>query len=1337
MADADVTLKVGLNSDDALKTARQTRKELADILSKVDSKNASASFKSLEVRLKDISTKSRALGSELRDLANKKVPTETFTQLNNEIKNTEIKVDKLKEKMRRFTETGGRTSSVAYARMEYDLTASQKELKSLRRRRSYMTNIAKNAYTPGSNTEEYTQKTEQLKRYNDQLAIGIRRLQEMASKQSLVITDRSIKAEGQEATSATESLGRLENQKKRTTKSNQDLGLEAFKTKVKLEDERTSSTKLSDSFKTLSSAIHKAFVVMSAIGKGAKSLINRLRGVNTGVDDTSKSMKNLLKFALKYGLGLRSIFILYKRLRSAGVEAYKGLASQFPELQAELNSLKNSFFQLKNSIATMAQPILSYLVPAIKTLMSWLTAAMNAIANFFAILTGAKYIYKASNANKDWAKSAGGAGKAAKEANKDIAEYDNLMLIQQDNDNSGGGGGGAADDYAGAFEKVKAESDLAKEIKDAIEKGDWEGVGRALAKRLNNVQNIVDNWIQTKLRPKGKLWATRIARILNGLTEEWDSAKFGQMVSHGLMAIMDIIATWWENYHWDTLGKKIGTAITNIFLEWEPETVARFLARKFNALGSFLLGLTDSKDGIKFTLIGQKIADTIKKTFENIKWKDIATGISRFVKGLSTSLRTAIQESNLGTTVGNAINEFLAGLDLKGTLTDLAKTANAIVKAIGDAIRTVDWNEIGDAIGALITEIDWTEVFKTVIITAQKLLTVAQKIIKAIGEAITKIDWEEIGQALADLLASIDWGKLIVTLIQVATSLIKGLGQALLKIASDPKALASLATGLVTIFGAKWLWKKITGVFKTGLTSAIGNASSGLGSVLNGVLGKALAGYALFEGGSSLVGSVGSVVAYALGDDKLSAEYSKMAQAPTQYLVNAVSTAVEAASEYSETTGRSTLSNAVRDMLGFEDVTETAIEKNLQLQADLNAKYYGENGIITQYNKKRLAREKALTDSMVANSNHYADIARKNAGVVSTATQAAITSSNHYAQIAQSNAQKHTSSYAQMNQSAQHHAEIAKANAGTYENSRKQMETASNHYAQIAQRNAQTHVTSDKQMEASSTHHLQIAKANAGVYEKVKQEAINNSNHYVEIAKGNSAKITESAQTMTTNVEASVTTIPSSFDTTFTSAYAKVTNAFSGVKTFFGDVAQGVKSPFSTMADYFKTTFSDSWNGVVSVFQSNSPQFQSIQDSISGVFKNSINSMIGGLNSSFISPFRTLSSIFAKMRGFSIGGAQIFKSLPSFSVPSIPKLAQGAVIPPNREFMAVLGDQKQGTNIEAPLDTIVQALQIALENNTTNNQPITLNLNGRQIAQAVWDEENKTYKQTNMRYRYS
>ena len=46
---------------------------------------------------------------------------------------------------------------------------------------------------------------------------------------------------------------------------------------------------------------------------------------------------------------------------------------------------------------------------------------------------------------------------------------------------------------------------------------------------------------------------------------------------------------------------------------------------------------------------------------------------------------------------------------------------------------------------------------------------------------------------------------------------------------------------------------------------------------------------------------------------------------------------------------------------------------------------------------------------------------------------------------------------------------------------------------------------------------------------------------------------------------------------------------------------------------------------------------------------------------------------------------------------TLPRLAQGAVIPANKEFLAVLGDQKHGTNIETPLDTMVQAFTQALD----------------------------------------
>lgn len=80
-----------------------------------------------------------------------------------------------------------------------------------------------------------------------------------------------------------------------------------------------------------------------------------------------------------------------------------------------------------------------------------------------------------------------------------------------------------------------------------------------------------------------------------------------------------------------------------------------------------------------------------------------------------------------------------------------------------------------------------------------------------------------------------------------------------------------------------------------------------------------------------------------------------------------------------------------------------------------------------------------------------------------------------------------------------------------------------------------------------------------------------------------------------------------------------------------------------------------------------------------------------------------------------------------FSIPQIPRLAQGAVIPPNREFLAVLGDQKHGTNIEAPLDTIVEAFNIALSKNSgaSGSNTIVLEVDGREFGRAVIEQGNK------------
>lgn len=86
----------------------------------------------------------------------------------------------------------------------------------------------------------------------------------------------------------------------------------------------------------------------------------------------------------------------------------------------------------------------------------------------------------------------------------------------------------------------------------------------------------------------------------------------------------------------------------------------------------------------------------------------------------------------------------------------------------------------------------------------------------------------------------------------------------------------------------------------------------------------------------------------------------------------------------------------------------------------------------------------------------------------------------------------------------------------------------------------------------------------------------------------------------------------------------------------------------------------------------------------------------------------------------------------------IPKLATGAVIPPNSEFLAILGDQKHGTNVEAPLETIMEALDRVLDKRGNNsNQPIIIELDDRELGRAIGDIQNRENRRIGSRLVYN
>ena len=103
-----------------------------------------------------------------------------------------------------------------------------------------------------------------------------------------------------------------------------------------------------------------------------------------------------------------------------------------------------------------------------------------------------------------------------------------------------------------------------------------------------------------------------------------------------------------------------------------------------------------------------------------------------------------------------------------------------------------------------------------------------------------------------------------------------------------------------------------------------------------------------------------------------------------------------------------------------------------------------------------------------------------------------------------------------------------------------------------------------------------------------------------------------------------------------------------------------------------------------------------------GEFKASLTNMMGGAISEARAAASGLSEAFnINTPALSFSGAIGTSVAQVTGLPAVasglPKLARGAVIPPNREFVAVLGDQTSGTNIEAPLDMIEKAVANAVD----------------------------------------
>lgn len=293
----------------------------------------------------------------------------------------------------------------------------------------------------------------------------------------------------------------------------------------------------------------------------AKKATKSSGGLQKGIDKAGMSFKKMLSYAF----GIRSLFALFNRLRSAVGEGMKNLVQYSGDTNNTVSGLMSSLTQLKNALATAFAPILTMIAPALNTLISLLTTAANTVAQFFSALTGKNTFVKATKVQENYASSLKKTGSAAKQAEKSLASFDTIEQIGSKSKDSGSGGGGSSTSPQDMFTTEQISSsikNMADTIKKLIAAEDWKGVGNYIGTQIGTGVNFamgkLDQFLSTT---NWKGIGTAITAGLTGFFSTFSWSTLGSVVSHFVSGLVQLITGLFQGVDWRAIPMGLINAI--------------------------------------------------------------------------------------------------------------------------------------------------------------------------------------------------------------------------------------------------------------------------------------------------------------------------------------------------------------------------------------------------------------------------------------------------------------------------------------------------------------------------------------------------------------------------------------------------------------------------------------------------------------------------------------------------------------------------------------------------------------------------------------------------------
>lgn len=635
-------------------------------------------FSKLNDQYREQEKRVEQLKEKVAELGKQQIPTDEYKEIQVQIESAKTQMDKLVYAQEKFVALGGSEDSKKYKSYQYDIDQlaktiddANKELQELEQNGEAFSS-ALGGEPP---TYKYKELESELESLSQAIDVAKAKWDELRASNTGGINDEEIKSTLENLDLLYEKYSAVEAKMREKEKFGTDViktepTKEAAAAMEKLAQEEEKLASINDRLKTSYDDVKDSIDSYSnsannSATKNTADNASKLAKSNEKIADSGKKAANSLKETgsaagnakngimtlLKYGLGIRSLFVLFNKLRSAVVAGMSNLAQESGSTNSAISMLWGSLERLKNSLATAFAPILTAIAPILSKFIDMLSTAATYVSMFFSMLSGKKTYTRALAVQKDYAASlsdtassaedvadatndaADAADAAAEATEKYLSPLDDLNKMDSKSDSGSGSGGGGKSPGAGGggggtgsapmfteeqipnafLDNLQKVFDLLKKIKDLFMSGFWDGLGDykpQLAELKKDLASIKRNLAEIFTDPEVVGAAKRFAEsVIYNL-----GVVAGSIASVGLTLAVNLVDGF-ESY-----------------LSRNKDRIKKFLVDVFNV---------GAEIADEFGLIAKTIAEVFAKTFGTQTAQDLTgnlIGIFASLGGLAVEI---------------------------------------------------------------------------------------------------------------------------------------------------------------------------------------------------------------------------------------------------------------------------------------------------------------------------------------------------------------------------------------------------------------------------------------------------------------------------------------------------------------------------------------------------------------------------------------------------------------------------------------------------------------------------------------------------------------------------